>query len=78
MPVTASVHASAYAPAAGQSPERRRSRRPAELFGALWNLDVSDQARNVTTATLVIHRRDDALIPFGWGRDLAAHIRSVD
>ncbi len=46
----------------------------AELFASLWNLDVSREARVVAVPTLVVHRREDKLIPFDWGRDLASQI----
>ena len=54
---------------AAAAPETR-----AELFAALWNLDVSREARRISVPTLVVHRREDALIPFEWGRDLATQI----
>ena len=46
----------------------------AAIFDSWWNLDVTEQASQVQAPTLVIHRRDDALIPCSWGRDVAARI----
>lgn len=39
-----------------------------------YGINVSDDARRVTAPTLVMHARDDAMIPFSQGRELAALI----
>lgn len=39
-----------------------------------YDLDVTDLAATLTTPTLVLHARDDALVPFDEGRHLAALI----
>ena len=41
---------------------------------AFYGLDVVDLARRVTTPTLILHARGDAMIPFDEGRRLAALI----
>ncbi|MGD2069083.1 MAG: alpha/beta fold hydrolase [Gemmatimonadota bacterium] len=37
-----------------------------------YYIDVRDQARHVSAPTLVVHARDDAMIPFDEGRELAS------
>ncbi|MFQ5809340.1 MAG: adenylate/guanylate cyclase domain-containing protein, partial [Armatimonadota bacterium] len=37
-------------------------------------VDVSDLPAQIRVPTLVLHARDDAIVPFGWGRELAASI----
>lgn len=57
-----------------QSASPRTARRLLELAGAT---DVSVAARAVAAPTLVIHRRDDAIIPFGFAEKVASSIRSA-
>jgi pimeloyl-ACP methyl ester carboxylesterase len=44
------------------------------LMTTLSNLDVSELLEKVRTPTLVLHRRDEAVVPFKEGRSLAAGI----
>ncbi|UCH86818.1 MAG: alpha/beta fold hydrolase [Dehalococcoidia bacterium] len=46
----------------------------AALFSAMRDTDVSELLSRVRTPTLVIHCRDDAVVPFESGRELAAAI----
>jgi len=46
----------------------------AEYLREIYAIDVRTEAAQVTTPTLVLHRQDDQVIPFGWGRRLAATI----
>jgi pimeloyl-ACP methyl ester carboxylesterase len=39
-----------------------------------WSDDLSDLARQVAVPTLVLHAREDAVVPFEEGRRLAALI----
>ena len=41
---------------------------------AFYHIDVSHLAPKVTAPTLVLHARDDAMVDFEWGRQLAAMI----
>lgn len=41
---------------------------------AFYEIDVADLAREITTPTIVLHARDDAMVPFEEGRRLAALI----
>jgi TAP-like protein len=38
------------------------------------NINVVDQLPKVKAPTLVLHCRDDALVPFSFGQEIAAHI----
>jgi len=49
----------------------------AGFFRALTEVDVSEQARQITVPTLVIHARDDQPVPIEAGRALAALIPNV-
>jgi predicted ATPase/DNA-binding SARP family transcriptional activator/pimeloyl-ACP methyl ester carboxylesterase/tRNA A-37 threonylcarbamoyl transferase component Bud32 len=44
------------------------------MFSAGSLTDVSELARQVTVPTLVLHARDDAVVPFAEGREVAATI----
>ncbi len=46
----------------------------AELVQATVHADVSDLTAQIRVPALVLHARDDAIVPFGWGRELAASI----
>ena len=46
----------------------------AKLQRTFYTLDVTDVASNVTVPTLILHAREDAVIPHKQGRDLAALI----
>lgn len=52
-----------------------------ETAARIWltrnDLDVTDLARQVTVATLVLHARDDLVVPFAEGRLLASLIPSA-
>ena len=39
-----------------------------------YGVDISDLARRITVPTLVLHARDDAVVPFDVGRNLASLI----
>jgi class 3 adenylate cyclase len=58
--------------------EFQRASAPAEnvvaMMSALMQLDVRDEAPQVTVPTLVIHRRNDTAVPFEAGREFAALI----
>lgn len=45
---------------------------------AFFRIDVSDVARDVSSPTLVLHGRDDAMVPFDEGQRLAALIPSSE
>jgi hypothetical protein len=45
-----------------------------QLFTLWWNMDVRDSLPKVSVPTLVVHYRNDRLIPFEAGRELAAGI----
>jgi len=49
----------------------------AEFFRAFPAIDVSEQARQTGVPTLVIHARDDQVVPIEAGRALAALIPNV-
>ncbi len=49
----------------------------AGFFRAQFEIDVSEQARQISISTLVIHARDDSVVPIGAGRALAALIPNV-
>ncbi len=49
----------------------------AEMERAFYQIDVTEEARQVTTPALVLHPRHDASIPFEEGRLLAALIPSA-
>jgi pimeloyl-ACP methyl ester carboxylesterase len=49
----------------------------AGFFAALAEIDVSEQARQITVPTLVIHGRDDQPVPIEAGRALASLIPNV-
>lgn len=44
------------------------------LLRATVGLDVSESIPEIRVPTLVVHSRDDAITPFGWGREVAAAI----
>ena len=44
------------------------------LYSAMQDIDVYELLGQVDVPTLVIHRRGDAIVPFEFGRELAAHI----
>ena len=44
------------------------------IRGVQNNIDVSEEAARITTPTLVLHVRDDAIVPFEEGRRMAATI----
>lgn len=46
----------------------------ARIEETVYNIDISDLAPKVSVPTLVLHARDDAMIPFEEGRKLAAMI----
>ena len=46
----------------------------ARMFNASYSIDVSEIARQVSTPTLVLHTRDDAVVTFEESRQLAALI----
>jgi class 3 adenylate cyclase len=46
----------------------------ARVLEANLTLDVSETARSLSTPTLVVHRRNDAVVPFDQGRELASLI----
>ena len=46
----------------------------ASFFYELWRRDVEDLAREISVPTLVMHGRDDELIPVEAGRKLASLI----
>lgn len=46
----------------------------AEYLRVIYATDVREEAERVTAPTLVLHRQDDQVIPFAWGRRLAAKI----
>jgi pimeloyl-ACP methyl ester carboxylesterase len=46
----------------------------ARIFSASSQTDVSELARQITAPTLVLHARDDAVVPFIEGREVAATI----
>jgi len=48
------------------------------LQHAFSEIDVRDQLGKVTVPTLVLHARDDAVIPFSAGRALAANIPNAE
>jgi pimeloyl-ACP methyl ester carboxylesterase/DNA-binding CsgD family transcriptional regulator len=45
-----------------------------EIERTTYDIDVSELARQVTAPTLVLHARDDVMMPFSEGRELAALI----
>lgn len=49
----------------------------AGFFRAFPGIDVSEQARQVTVPTLVVHARGDQVVPVEAGRALAALIPNV-
>jgi pimeloyl-ACP methyl ester carboxylesterase/DNA-binding CsgD family transcriptional regulator len=49
----------------------------ARLIEAAGSIDVSHRLKDVRAATLVIHAKDDARVPFEQGRRLAAGIRDA-
>jgi serine/threonine protein kinase/pimeloyl-ACP methyl ester carboxylesterase len=46
----------------------------ARIMEASYTIDVREEARRVTTPTLVLHSTDDARVPFAAGRQLASLI----
>jgi pimeloyl-ACP methyl ester carboxylesterase/DNA-binding CsgD family transcriptional regulator len=46
----------------------------ARIWAARMDLDVSDLAPQVTVPTLVLHAREDGLVPYKYGRELASMI----
>ena len=46
----------------------------ARMERAFYEIDVAGEARQVTVPTLVLHPRDDAVVPFEEGRELAGLI----
>lgn len=46
----------------------------AAIFEALGEIDVFDRLPEVSMPTLVLHSKDDALVPFEEGRRMASHI----
>ncbi len=56
---------------------QRQSARPetaARMLDAVYQSDIGSEAERVTAPTLVMHRRDDQISRFAWGRRLAASI----
>jgi len=49
----------------------------ARLHSAFGNLDVMQLLAEVSTPTLVLHARDDAVVPFEQGREFASGIRNA-
>lgn len=56
---------------------QRRTTSPdnaARLMSSFGDFDAAEQLARVRAPTLVVHSRHDALIPFSWGREMAAGI----
>ena len=50
----------------------------ARLLGLTFDMEVGDEAQQVTSRALVVHRKRDRTIPLEAGRELAATLPNAD